>query len=133
LRVHRHDLIEIIDRLVAEADRFGLLDDDREWLDELYIDAASRDFRPATMVSLGMAAAELRTARSVLALDGVRPYSVHEALRRAEQLRSQFAECGVTSRRAVSDGNRDDQDRPLPQRHSDEFMGDDGVGPQWLT
>ena len=66
----------------------------REWLDELDIDGRGDDLTPATMVILGLAAAELRTAAAVLGLDGTRPYAVHTLMARADDLRGQFAELG---------------------------------------
>jgi hypothetical protein len=59
---HREELLTVIRRLVREADRYGLDDEDREWTDELAIDGRAGDLTPATMVVLGLAAAELRTA-----------------------------------------------------------------------
>jgi hypothetical protein len=53
------------------------------------------DLTPSTMVILGLAVAELRTAPAVLALDSVRPSAVHGLLARAEGLRSRFAELGA--------------------------------------
>ena len=95
----RGELLAVITELSYEADRYGLLDEDREWLDELAIDARG-DFTPATMVILGLAAAELRTAPPVLALEGTRPYAVHGLLGRADALRSAFAELGRKGARA---------------------------------
>jgi hypothetical protein len=94
LAARRDELLAVIAELSYEADRFDLLDEDREWLDELAIDARG-DFTPATMVILGLAAAELRTAPSVLALEGTRPYGVHGLLNRADALRCAFAELGT--------------------------------------
>jgi hypothetical protein len=89
----RHDeLAAVIADLVAHADRYGL--PEREWIDELEVDAHDDDFSSSTMVILGLATAELRTAPTVLELESSRPYAVHAALARADQLRSQFAELG---------------------------------------
>jgi hypothetical protein len=93
LDARRDELSEVIFDMATEADRYGLAEEGREWLDELVIDGRAADRTPATMVILGMAAAELRTAPPILALDGVRPYAVHGVLRRAEHLRCLFAEC----------------------------------------
>lgn len=93
LAARRDELLTVITELSYEADRYGLLDEDREWLDELAVDARD-DFTPATMVILGLATAELRTAPPVLALEGTRPYAVHGLLGRADALRSAFAELG---------------------------------------
>ena len=95
LSAHRDELVTVITGLVAQADRFGLDDADREWLDELAIDAREDELRPATMVLLGLACAELRTAPAVLELDSSRPYAVHTVLARADGLRSRFAELGA--------------------------------------
>jgi hypothetical protein len=46
------------------------------------------------MVILGLASAELRTARGVLGLDSSRPNTVHALLARADDLRSQFGGLG---------------------------------------
>ena len=66
-------------------------------VDELAIDGRDDDLTPATMVILGLAAAELRTAPAVLALDSARPHTVHTLLARAEGLRSKFAELGTST------------------------------------
>jgi hypothetical protein len=93
LATRRDQLLAVIAELSYEADRYGLLDEDREWLDELAIDARG-NFTPATMVILGLGVAELRTAKPVLALEGTRPYGVHGLLNRADALRCAFAELG---------------------------------------
>lgn len=91
---HRDDLLAVMSGLVAHADRYALADEEREWLDELAIEGQAADLTPATMVILGLAAAELRTAPAVLDLESVRPHAVHGVLRRAEELRCRFADCG---------------------------------------
>lgn len=88
---HRAELAGVMLDLVAEADRYGLADDKREWLDELPIDAHEDRFTRGTMVMIGLASAELRNSRQVLALTGERPHRVHEILQRADALRSAFA------------------------------------------
>jgi hypothetical protein len=95
LDARREELAAVITGLVGEADRFEIDDEDREWVDELAIEMREHDLTPSTMVILGLAVAELRTAPAVLALDGVRPYAVHGMLARAEGLRSRFAELGA--------------------------------------
>ncbi|WP_293003355.1 hypothetical protein [Mycobacterium sp.] len=92
LHAHREQLVSVITDLVEHADRYALADEDREWLDEAVLDARSRDFTPASMVILGLAAAELRAAPNVVALDSTRPHRVHSVLAHAEQLRCKFAE-----------------------------------------
>ena len=49
---------------------------------------------PTTMVLLGLAAAELRTWKAVVALDGSRSHGVHAVLTDADKLRSAFAALG---------------------------------------
>lgn len=102
LAEHREELVAVITGLVAQADRYELEDDDREWIDQLAIDARDDDLTPATMVILGLAVAELRTAPAVLELDSTRPHAVHTMLTRADGLRSQFAELGTKTRSAAS-------------------------------
>jgi len=95
VQAHRQELGAVIGGLAGQADRFALADDDREWLDELVIDARADELRPATMVLLGLACAELRTAPAVLALDSSRPSAVHTVLARADRLRCEFAALGT--------------------------------------
>ena len=85
---------------VDHADRYSV--EEREWVDELEIDGRDDHLSPATMVILGLAAAELRTAPAVLRLDSGRPYAVHTLLARADHLRSQFAELGCTVFRSAA-------------------------------
>lgn len=80
--------------LLDHAARHELHGDEREWIDELAIDLRDAVLTPATMVLLGLAAAELRTAAAVLALDSSRPYRVHTVLRGVDELRSRFAALG---------------------------------------
>jgi hypothetical protein len=92
LSVRHDELAAVIADVVAQTDRFDV--QDREWVDELEIDGNDDDFSAATMVILGLATAELRTAPAVLSLDSGRPYAVHSVLARADQLRGQFAQLG---------------------------------------
>lgn len=92
LAARRGELLAVIAELLYEADRLGLLDEDREWLDELAIDARSGGFTPATIVILGLAAAELRTCPAILSLESSRPHTVHGVLVRVDGLRCAFAE-----------------------------------------
>jgi hypothetical protein len=96
---HREDLGTLIAGLQAEAEQYRLGDDEREWLDELVIDARDGSYTPATMVMLGLTIAELRTAPEVLALPTSRPRAIHQILERAERLRSDFGAIGARSRR----------------------------------
>jgi hypothetical protein len=98
LDAHRDELVAVITGLVGQADRHKIEGEDREWVDELAIDARDDSLSPVTMVILGLATAELRTAPAVLALDGARPHTVHTLLARADGLRGQFAELGRRSR-----------------------------------
>jgi hypothetical protein len=100
LSARRNELRAVITGLVDHADRFDV--EERDWLDELEIDGRDDDFSPATMVILGLAAAELRTAPAVLGLDSTRPYAVHTMLARADGLRGQFAELGSRAPRSAS-------------------------------
>ena len=97
LHAHRHQLMAIVTAVVGEADHYHLEGEDRDWIDELESDMRTGDFTPATMVVLGLATAELRTAPAVLALDSTRPHAVHTLLARADGLRSQFAELGAST------------------------------------
>lgn len=92
LTTRREELMTVITGFVQQADRFSV--DEREWVDELEIDGRDDELTSSTMVILGLAAAELRTAPAILELDSTRPYAVHTLLARAEALRSQFAELG---------------------------------------
>ena len=55
---HRDELLKVIEALVHQADRLELLDEDREWIDELGRDARDDTLVPTTMVLLGLAAAD---------------------------------------------------------------------------
>jgi hypothetical protein len=87
-----------------QACRYLIDSAEREWIDELALDARDDELTPATMVILGLASAELRTAPAVLALDSTRPYTVHSVLARADRFRSQFAELGATTKPAENLG-----------------------------
>jgi hypothetical protein len=100
LSARRDELHAVIAGLVDHADRFDV--EEREWLDELEVDGRHGDFTRATMVILGLAAAELRTAPAVLHLDSTRPCAVHTWLARADGLRGQFAELGSRTPRSAS-------------------------------
>jgi hypothetical protein len=100
LTARRNELRAVITGLVDQADRFDV--EEREWVDELEIDGRDDDITRATMVILGLAAAELRTAQAVLGLDSARPYAVHTLLARADDLRSQFAELGSRTPRSAA-------------------------------
>jgi len=100
LSVRRDELAAVIADVVAQANRFDV--PDREWVDELEVDGRGDDFSTATMVILGLATAELRTAPGVLSLDSTRPYAVHTVLARADQLRGQFAALGSRTPRSAA-------------------------------
>jgi hypothetical protein len=91
LDTHREAVMAVIADLVGHAERYDLEEAEREWVDELAIEGRDDDLRPTTMVVLGLACSELRTAPPVLALDSSRPHGVHTALARADGLRSRFA------------------------------------------
>ncbi len=95
VQAHREEILSVIDGLARQADRFALDEDSREWLDELVIDARDDALRPATMVLLGLASADLRTTPAVLELDSSRPFAVHSVLARADRLRCEFAAIGA--------------------------------------
>ncbi|WP_317148821.1 hypothetical protein [Mycobacterium sp. 29Ha] len=97
LRAHRDELIALIADVVRQAGIYRLLDDEREWVDQLAMDARDDDLTPATMIILGLAAAELRSAPAVLEFVGTRPCGVHGVLARADGLRTQFAALGAAS------------------------------------
>ncbi len=99
LAARRDDLLAVITGLVEQADRFDV--EERDWVDELAIDRRDDDVTPATMVILGLAAAELRTSPAVLGLEAARPCTVHTVLARADDLRRQFAELGCRTVRCA--------------------------------
>lgn len=90
--MNREQLLATISALVGHADRYHLDDEEREWVDELASDARDQHLTSATMVILGFAAAELRAAPAVLALNSTQ--AVHRDVAAAESLRSKFADLG---------------------------------------
>lgn len=100
LAARRDELRAVMAGLVDQADRFGV--EERDWIDELEIDGREDDITPATMVVLGLAAAELRTAPAVVGVQATRPATVHIVLARADDLRSQFAELGSRAVRGAA-------------------------------
>jgi hypothetical protein len=100
LAARRNEMSAVIADVVAQAYRFEV--PEREWLDELEIDGREDEFTASTMVILGLAIAELRTAPAILRLDSSRPYAVHTALARADQLRSQFAALGSKGAESIA-------------------------------
>lgn len=105
LEAHRQELTTLIADFARQADQYGLDGADRDWIDELIADGQGEVITPATMVILGLATAEIRTAAPVLALDSRRPHFVHTLLARADRLRTAFADIGSTT--ASSPGSRD--------------------------
>jgi hypothetical protein len=93
LAARRDELQSVISALVDQADRLGV--EERDWVDELEVDGRDDHLSPATMVILGLATAELRTAPAVVNLEATRPCAVHTALARADELRTQFADLGT--------------------------------------
>ena len=98
LHAHRATLREVITDLVGQADRYEIDDGERQWVDELAIDLHDDHLTRATVVILGLAAAELRTEPAVLSLDGTRPHAVHTVLARADGLRREFNELSTRTR-----------------------------------
>lgn len=95
---HKGELLTVIKDIAEEADRYGLDDESREWIDELAIDARDDAVGPATMVLLALAVAELRGSPKVVALKGGRPpHRVHAVLTAADVLRSAFAALGAAN------------------------------------
>jgi hypothetical protein len=98
LAEHRQGLLAVIKDVVAEADRYELADEDREWIDELAIDARNDGFTRTIMPLLGLASDELRTAPTVVTLRRSRPpQRVHTLLEHADTLRSSFAALGASN------------------------------------
>lgn len=97
LQCHRDELMELIGDVSSQAAVYGLCDDEREWVDQLAMDARDDDLTPATMIILGLAAAELRSAPAILKLARARSGAVHGVLARADRLRTQFAALGAAS------------------------------------
>jgi hypothetical protein len=96
LSTHHDQLVTVMADLVTHASRYGL--EEREWIDELHADLVDEILTPSTMVILGLAATEVRTAPAVLELDSARPHGVHTALTRADEARSQFAGLGARAK-----------------------------------
>ena len=97
VRQHADALRALTEELVAAADRFALAEDERPMLDELALDARDDAFTPGSMALLGLATAELATARPVAELGGrPQPYAVHRTLERAQQLLAEFGALGKT-------------------------------------
>lgn len=91
---HRCTLMGLAAAIVAQAEHYPLPDEDREWIDELAVDAGDAAWTPATMAVLSLAAAEWRTAPAIVGLDSRRPHDVHVLLQRIDELRSRFAALG---------------------------------------
>jgi hypothetical protein len=88
----------VISGLDAEADRHGLDgDEQRGWLDELVLDVGEEHLTRRTMTMLGLAVDELKVAKPILALPTLRPHRIHDLLRSADALRSDFAGLGTRS------------------------------------
>jgi hypothetical protein len=101
---HTAELAAIADGFTAAADRFGLDDEHREWVDELAILARDEDWSPGAVTVLSLAADELRTAPAIVELTGGRPYRVHEWITRADKLRTDFAALGTRGHTAGGTG-----------------------------
>jgi hypothetical protein len=92
LERHRAELLAMLSEIVGQASDHKLSEAEREWIDELEVDARTSELSPATMVMLGLAVAELRTSSAVLSLPQGRSHPIHEVLTRAERVRSSFAD-----------------------------------------
>lgn len=92
LDAHQAEVVDVIEGLICQADRYQLDAETREWLDEL-ADDIHHDvpLSPPSMAVLGLAIADLRVAPAILAIDSSRPSKVHALLVRADALRSRFA------------------------------------------
>lgn len=88
---HHVELRELATTLAGEAERFALADEHREWVDEAARDAREDTLTPGTLTALGLAAADVQTAPEITALQGGRPYTVHQVLERIHALRADFA------------------------------------------
>lgn len=97
LELHGEQVRSLAKAVIDYAAQYRLEDVEREWIDELAIDLHDDVLSPATMVLVGLAAAELRTAAVVIALDSSRPHRVHTTLSRVDELRSRFAAVGSTA------------------------------------
>jgi hypothetical protein len=87
IELHKDRLYSLTTRLLAEADRHGVAE--REWLDELEHDHIRDAFTPGSMGVLGLALAEIRTARAVVELRTT--HSVHRVLAAGDKLRAGYA------------------------------------------
>lgn len=91
---HRCALMGLAAAIVAQAEHYQLPDEEREWIDELAVDAGDAAWTPATMAVMSLAAAELRTAPAIVGLDSPRPHAVHLILQKVDEVRSRFAALG---------------------------------------
>ncbi|WP_143021483.1 hypothetical protein [Prauserella marina] len=87
---HRDELVEVALGLAAAADRYGVKA--RRWLDELVADLADDAITPSTPAVLGLAIAEVRTARPVVELTST--HAVHRVLLAGDAFRCQFSGIG---------------------------------------
>jgi len=92
------ELAAVIEGLDKEAGRHGIAETDRSWLDELVLDIKDQHVTRETIIMLGLATSDLRLANPILALSSSRPHRIHELLRRADALRSDFAGLGARER-----------------------------------
>ncbi|WP_146772032.1 hypothetical protein [Lentzea atacamensis] len=86
---HREQLGHVSYQLAAAAGRHGVTS---RWVDELIADVDSDAVSPATPAVLGLAIAEVRTARAVVELTTT--HAVHRILLTGEALRCQFSGIG---------------------------------------
>lgn len=90
LAEHGAKLAAVAYSLVAAANRYGITA--RRWLDELVADIADAALTPATPAVLGLAIAEVRTARPIVELTST--HAVHRMLLAGDALRCQFSGIG---------------------------------------
>lgn len=90
LAEHRDELAEVVHGLAAAAERHGVTA--RRWLDELITDLADDAVTPSTPAVLGLAIAEVRTARPVIELTST--HAVHRVLLAGDAFRCQFSGIG---------------------------------------
>ncbi|MFD7161321.1 hypothetical protein ACFV9C_42515 [Kribbella sp. NPDC059898] len=98
LRANWPELKELVVDLNAQAERHGLKDSDREWLDELMIDVDEDRVNPQTMVMLGLATADIRVSTAFVRLPNRRPHAIHLLLQHADRMRTEYAGLGTLKR-----------------------------------
>ncbi|WP_370973703.1 hypothetical protein [Amycolatopsis sp. cg9] len=90
LTKHRDELVAVAYDLAAAAERHGVTA--RRWLDELLADLTDDAISPSTPAVLGLAIAEVRTARPVVELTST--HAVHRVLLAGDAFRCEFSGIG---------------------------------------